>query len=155
MIVERRIKDFYEKGLGLFIHYGPYVQYEHGEWAMKLRNMDPDLYEKKALECSYSSFYAENLVKAAKAAGARYLTFTARHHDGFSMYDTRGLSEYDVMHTPGGRDILKEWIDACHANDILPFVYLSERKRWASGDCALRLPARQRRGKPDRIPVRI
>ena len=43
MIVEKRIKDFYEKGLGLFIHYGPYVQYEHGEWAMKLRNMDPDL----------------------------------------------------------------------------------------------------------------
>ena len=123
MIVEKRIKDFYEKGLGLFIHYGPYVQYEHGEWAMKLRNMDPDLYEKKALECSYSSFCADNLVKAAKAAGARYLTFTARHHDGFSMYDTRGLSEYDVMHTPGGRDILKEWIDACHANDILPFVY--------------------------------
>lgn len=62
-------------------------------------------------------------MKAAKAAGARYLTFTARHHDGFSMYDTRGLSDYDVMHTPGGRDILKEWIDACHANDILPFVY--------------------------------
>ena len=79
--------------------------------------------KKKALECCYSSFRAENLIQAAKAAGAKYLTFTARHHDGFSMYDTRGLSEYDVMHTPGGRDILKEWIDACHENDILPFVY--------------------------------
>lgn len=123
MRVEERIKKFYEKGLGLFVHYGPYIQYEHGEWAMRLRNMDEKLYEKKALECCYSSFRAENLIRAAKAAGAKYLTFTARHHDGFSMYDTRGLSEYDIMHTPGGRDILKEWIDACHENDILPFVY--------------------------------
>ena len=55
MKVEERIKSFYEKGLGLFVHYGPYIQYEHGEWAMRLRNMDEKLYEKKALECCYSS----------------------------------------------------------------------------------------------------
>lgn len=123
MNLESRIERFRQKGLGLFVHYGPYVQYQHGEWTLNLRQMDPAVYESKALCYDYSCFDAENIIKAAKACGARYVTFTARHHDGFSLYDTRGLSDYDIMHTPNGRDIVKEFCDACHANGIMPFLY--------------------------------
>ena len=63
---------------------------------------------------------ANNIIRAAKACGAKYVTFTTRHYDGFSLYDTRGLSDYDIMHTPNGRDLVKEF---CHANDIMPFLY--------------------------------
>lgn len=117
------IENFRQKALGLFVHYGPYIQYRHGEWALNLNHMDPAEYERRARSFDYSSFDAENLIHAAKLAGARYITFTTRHHDGFSLYDTRGLSDYDVMHTPNGRDLVKEFVDACHQHGIMPFLY--------------------------------
>lgn len=123
MKIESRIEEFRKRGFGLFVHYGPYVQYRHGEWAMNLRGMDQTQYEKQALEFDYSSFDVKHLIRAAKISGAQYITFTTRHHDGFSLYDTRGLSGYDIMHTPNGRDIVKEFADACHENDIMPFFY--------------------------------
>lgn len=121
--IEKRIEEFQKKALGLFVHYGPYVQYENGEWVQKIRQHDPVIYEQKALSCDYSSFDANNLIEAAKLAGAKYITFTTRHHDGFSLYDTKGLSTYDVMHTPNGKDIVGEFVKACHDNDIMPFLY--------------------------------
>ena len=39
------------------------------------------------------------------------------------MYDTKGLTDYDIMHTKNGRDIVREFVDACHENDIMPFLY--------------------------------
>ena len=121
--MEKRIRAFQQLGFGLFVHYGPYVQYESGEWAYELCRIDPKEYEKKALSCDYSSFDAEKIAPAAKSCGAKYVTFTTRHHDGFSLYDTRGLSDYDVMHTPNGRDLVREFVDACRRNDIVPFFY--------------------------------
>lgn len=121
--IEKRIETFQEKAFGLFVHYGPYVQYENGEWALKIRQHDPKEYEAKALACDYSSFDANNLIESAKLAGAKYITFTSRHHDGFSLYDTKGLSDYDIMHTPNGKDIIGEFVKACHDNDIMPFIY--------------------------------
>ena len=53
----------------------------------------------------------------------KYITLTTRHHDGFSLYDTRGLTDYDVMHTPCGRDLVKEFVEACREEDILPMLY--------------------------------
>ena len=121
--MEKRIRAFQQLGFGLFVHYGPYVQYESGEWAYELCRIDPKEYEKKALSCDYSSFDAEKIAAAAKSCGAKYVTFTTRHHDGFSLYDTRGLSDYDVVHMPNGRDLVREFVDACRRNDIVPFFY--------------------------------
>lgn len=121
--MEKRIREFQQRGFGLFVHYGAYIQYENGEWAMDLRKHDPLVYEEKALALDYSSFDAKKVVHAAKISGAKYITFTTRHHDGFSLYDTRGLTEYDIMHTPNGRDIVKEFVDACHEADVMPFLY--------------------------------
>lgn len=117
------ILEFEKLALGLFVHFGPYSQYEQGEWVLNLQKLDPAAYEKRALETDYSSFRAENLVRAAKLAGCKYITLTTRHHDGFSLYDTRGLSDYDVMHTPNGRDLVAEFVDACRKEDIVPFFY--------------------------------
>ncbi|MEG1407933.1 MAG: alpha-L-fucosidase, partial [Ruthenibacterium sp.] len=64
----KRITHFQERGFGLFVHYGAYVQYENGEWAMNLRHHDPLTYEKKALAFDYSAFDANNVIAAAKAS---------------------------------------------------------------------------------------
>lgn len=123
MKIEQRVLDFEKLGLGLFIHLGPYAKYEYGEWAQKTRNMDKEIYKREALAEDYSAFDAKNLVGAAKAAGAKYITLTTRHHDGFSLFDTKGLSKYDIMHTPNGRDIIAEFCNTCREEGIVPFLY--------------------------------
>lgn len=120
---KKYILDFEALGMGLFVHYGVYSKFEQGEWVLKLHNLDPKEYEEIARQTDFSSFDAKNLVHAAKSAGAKYITLTTRHHDGFSLYDTRGLSDYDVMHTPNGRDLIKEFVDACREESIIPFFY--------------------------------
>ena len=63
------------------------------------------------------------MVAVAKKAGCRYITLTTRHHDGFSLYDTCGLNDYDATHSACGRDLIKEFVDECNKADILPFFY--------------------------------
>jgi alpha-L-fucosidase len=53
----------------------------------------------------------------------RYVTLTSRHHDGFSLYDTRGLSPYDVTHTPAGRDLIADFVEGCRAEGVVPMLY--------------------------------
>lgn len=123
MKMEQRIIEFEKLGLGLFIHLGPYAKYEYGEWAQKTRDMDKVKYKEEALAEDYSSFDVKHILAAAKSVGAKYITLTTRHHDGFSLFDTKGLSEYDIMHTPNGRDLIAEFCDACREEGIKPFLY--------------------------------
>jgi len=59
----------------------------------------------------------------AREAGMKYITLTTRHHDGFSLYDTRGLSDFDAPHSPAKRDLVGEFVEACRQEDILPVFY--------------------------------
>ena len=56
-------------------------------------------------------------------AGCKYITLTTRHHDGFSLFDTCGLCDYDAPHAACGRDLVREFVDACREQDIIPFFY--------------------------------
>ena len=53
----------------------------------------------------------------------KYIVITTRHHDGFSLYDTRGLSDYDAPHSLAGRDLIAEFVDECREEGIVPFFY--------------------------------
>lgn len=119
-----RIENFEKLGFGIFVHYGLYSQLNKGEWAWWYGKMEREEYLKTFDTFSAENFDADGLAKLAKKAGAKYIVFTTRHHDGFSLYDTRGLNEYDSIHAPCcGRDLVKEFVDACRANDIIPFLY--------------------------------
>ena len=63
------------------------------------------------------------MVAEIKKSGAKYITLTTRHHDGFSLYDTCGLNDFDAPHSAAGRDLVKEFVDACREYDIVPFLY--------------------------------
>ena len=117
------IADFEQLGLGLFLHVGPYTRYEHGEWAYKLGAVPKERYEQDARSTDWSGFDLRPLLRTAKEAGMRYAVLTARHCDGFSLYDTRGLSDYDVMHTPNGRDLVAEFVSLCREEGLVPFLY--------------------------------
>ena len=73
-----------------------------------------------------TNFNAQAWVQLAKAAGMKYLVFTAKHHGGFSMWDTK-LTDYSIMHTPFKRDVLKELADACHVEGLRFGIYYSPR----------------------------
>lgn len=109
----------------MFIHFGLFSMADQGEWTWL---MDPA--ERARYDERFHSFCPDRLdwdaiVKMAKDAGCRYITLTTRHHDGFLLYDTRGLNTYDVMHTPYGRDIVADFVTACHkqGDRSLPVPY--------------------------------
>lgn len=109
---------------GIFLHWGIYSIFGQGEWYMQNANIDHREYAKAANAFYPHAFDAEAWVKAFKASGARYITFTTRHHDGFSMWDTQA-SDYNIMHTPYGRDIVAQLARACHNNDVALHLYYS------------------------------
>ena len=88
-------------------------------------NIDWREYEKAASAFYPARFDAEAWVKAFKDAGARYITFTTRHHDGFSMFHTEESDFNIVDATPYGRDVLKMLAEECHKQDIMLNLYYS------------------------------
>jgi alpha-L-fucosidase len=122
-IPEKRIAEFENFGFGMFIHYGLYSQLGRGEWVLYIEKIPVPEYEKLAETFTASKFDARKIVSMAKAAGAKYVTLTTRHHEGFSLYDTKGLNTYDAPHSPCGRDLIREFVDACHEFDVVPFFY--------------------------------
>jgi alpha-L-fucosidase len=73
-----------------------------------------------------TNFDATAWVRLAKAAGMKYLVFTAKHHGGFCMWDTK-FTDYSIMNTPFRRDVVKELADACHAAGLKFGIYYSPR----------------------------
>ena len=116
---------FNEARFGLFVHWGVYSILGDGEWVMNNQNIPIDAYEKLPAFFNPIGFDADEWVKMAKDAGMKYITITSRHHDGFSMFDTK-TSTYDIVDsTPYGRDILKQLANACRKEGIRLFFYYS------------------------------
>ncbi len=123
LIPEKRIADFEKLGFGLFVHWGLYSQLGKGEWSFYHTDISMEKYTKLQETFTAEDFDAEKLALLAKRAGCRYIVLTTRHHEGFSLYDTCGLNEYDAPHSPAKRDLVREFVDACRKHDIIPFFY--------------------------------
>lgn len=105
--------DWWRKAkYGEFIHFGAYANYPfgenwqadgergYGEWVMYNEALSSSEYEKLCVKTfNPSKFDAEKIVQDAFEAGMRYIVFTAKHHEGFSMYDTNveGFAPFDIM----------------------------------------------------------
>ncbi|MCA8970745.1 MAG: alpha-L-fucosidase [Planctomycetes bacterium] len=118
-----RVRRFENMAFGLFVHWGLYAQLGAGEWVKKLHGIDTPRYMELMKTFTAKDFSGRELARVAKRAGMRYVTLTSRHHDGFSLYDTAGLSPYDVTKTPAGRDLIADFCDGCRAEDIVPMLY--------------------------------
>ncbi len=117
------ISEFKKMGFGLFVHFGLYSIAGRGEWYFFTGKLDADGYNALADRFCVKEDWAIRLVQTAKEAGCRYITLTVRHHDGFSLYDTKGLSELDAPHSACGRDLVREFVDACSQGGIVPMFY--------------------------------
>ena len=117
------IEKFKKLGFGLFCHFGLYSIMGRGEWASDIYGFNRDEYNKQIESFDVAKDWAKQLVSTAKKAGCKYITLTTRHHEGFSLYDTCGLNEFDAPHSVSGRDLVREFVDECNAEGIVPFFY--------------------------------
>lgn len=118
-------KEFQDGKFGIFLHWGIYSMFGQGEWYMNTANIDCHEYAKAASGFYPSRFNAQEWVAAIKASGAKYICITSRHHDGFSMFDTK-YSDYDIVDaTPFKRDVIKELAEECRKQGIRLHLYYS------------------------------
>jgi alpha-L-fucosidase len=115
------IKRFEQLGFGMFVHFGLYSQLSRGEWTMYIHKMSREEYS--PLINTFDPGSMSEIVGVAKRAGCKYVCLTTRHHDGFSLYDTKGLNDYDAVHSPAKRDIVGEFVEECRRADLVPFFY--------------------------------
>jgi len=108
--------------LGMFIHWGVYSIVAKHEQIERLFSHED--YEKLYLRFDPKSYDPDKWVALAKRAGMKYICFTAKHHDGFCMWDTKH-SDYKITNTPYGRDTLRMLADACEREGMLLSIYYS------------------------------
>ena len=116
--------EFESFRLGIFIHWGIYSTFAQGEWYLST-GLNQNEYAKAADAFYPHRFDAREWVAAFKDAGAKYVTFTTRHHDGFSMWNTAASDYSIVKSTPFGRDVLRELSEACAAEGLRLHLYYS------------------------------
>ena len=124
---------FTDAGLGVFVHWDHASQQGleiswplvGGTFALPHCQAVPvEQYHSSAATFDPARWDAAGLAAAARRAGARYLVFTAKHHSGWSLWDT-ALSDFSVMASPYGRDVVREVVDAVRAEGMRVGLYLS------------------------------
>jgi len=134
---DERMQWFRDAKYGMFIHWGPCSvgQKEIGwdrdancPWDIHKNGprSEDSIYDNYYKEFNPQSFNADEWVKFAKQSGMKYIVLITKHHDGFSMFDTK-LSDYNIMATPYAKDIVGKFVEACHANGIKAGLYYSTR----------------------------
>ena len=131
---------FAAQRFGIFIHWGIYANYAQGEWYQQKIGIDTETYGRMKDGFFPSKFDAKEWVRVFKDAGAKYVTITSRHHDGFSLWPTKADDGYNIAHTPFQRDILGELAKACDEAGLQLNFYYSlmdwHRKDYPAGSAA-------------------
>ena len=117
---DKRMDWWREARFGMFIHWGLYAipagEWEtgtnHAEWIRTTAEIPLEQYDKFVKEFNPVKFNADDWVRMAKDAGMKYIVITSKHHDGFSLFNSK-YTEYDIMATPFQRDIMEELANAC------------------------------------------
>jgi alpha-L-fucosidase len=140
MTSEERLKWWHEARFGLFIHWGLYSLLEGkwqgkeipsiGEWIMRNARIPIAEYERLAGEFNPVKFDAEAWAELARLAGMKYLVITAKHHEGFCMFDSASNPYNIVKQTPFKRDPMKELAAACNKRGIRMCFYYSQALDW-------------------------
>lgn len=120
------MQNWQDQKFGMFIHWGLYSKGDIGEWSMYCKPIDIDEYAERANDFKGDKFNAEEWVDIAKSAGMKYMVMITKHHDGFSLWDSKACKDnHTSMNCPAKRDFVKEFTDACHKGGLLTGLYYS------------------------------
>lgn len=122
---DERMRWWREARFGMFIHWGLYAipagqwgdETGHGEWIRDSARIPIEEYDQLVEQFNPVRFDAEAWVRIAKDAGMKYIVITSKHHDGFCLFDSKH-TDFDVISTPFGRDILHELAVACRKEGL-------------------------------------
>lgn len=138
------LKWFIDARFGMFIHWDmSSVLRTEISWSRKATKplditgdtagyVEDSMYDNVYKKFNPTKFNATEWVRLAKKAGMKYIVFTAKHHGGFCMWNTK-YTDYNIMHTPFHRDVLKELSEACHKAGLGFGIYYSPRD-WHNPD---------------------
>ncbi len=124
LLPQEDIQWWRDAKFGLFIHFGLYSILGQGEWVMFSQQMDIDEYAKLKDKFTADKFSGKQWVNIAKLAGCKYMVVTARHHDGFSLFDTK-FGDFNSKNSPLNKDIIGEYIEAAHQANMKVGIYYS------------------------------
>ena len=109
---------------GMFIHWGLYSMGARHEWLKNREEMDDARYQRYFDHFCPDQYDPRDWAKQAKAAGMKYVVITAKHHEGFCLWDSQ-YTDYKATNTPAGRDLLKEYVEAFRAEGLRIGFYYS------------------------------
>ena len=109
---EKRMKWWREARYGMFVHWGLYAFLERNEWVQAIECIPVKEYEKLAQKFKPKPNAAREWAKLARDAGMKYMVMTTKHHEGFCLWDTE-QTDYNTVKTACGRDLVREYVDAC------------------------------------------
>jgi alpha-L-fucosidase len=120
----QKLEEWKDARFGMFIHWGP-VSLKGTEigWS-RGREITFEEYDNLYKQFNPASFDPESWVSVAKAAGMKYIILTTKHHDGFCLWNTR-QTDFNIMNSPMGRDVVKELSEACKKQGLAFGTYYS------------------------------
>lgn len=124
LLPQKDMQWWHNSKFGLFIHFGLYSILGEGEWAMFSKQMDTSEYGKLKDSFAVAKFSGKGWVDVARQAGCKYMVVTSRHHDGFSLFDTK-FGNYNSLNSPVKKDLIKEYVDAAHDAGMKAGIYYS------------------------------
>ena len=126
-VVEERTKRtqwYTEARFGMFIHWGLYAIPARGEWVRSVEEIPAEEYDPLLNEFKAENYDPKKWARLAKKAGMKYAVLTAKHHDGFCLYDSK-FTDYKSTNTPCKRDLVREFLDAFREEGIKVGLYYS------------------------------
>lgn len=120
---EKRVEWFKRARFGMFIHWGLYAVPARGEWVRSVERISVEDYQQYFDEFNPVDYDPRKWARACKQAGMQYVVLTAKHHDGFCLFDSK-LTDYNSVKCCG-RDLVREYLDAFRAEGIRVGLYYS------------------------------
>ena len=121
---QKRVEWYQEARFGMFIHWGLYAIPARGEWVRSVEQMPEEEYLPFFEEFDPVDFDPRKWARAAREAGMRYAVLTAKHHDGFCLFDS-ALTDFKSTNTKAGRDLVAEYLEAFRAEGLKVGLYYS------------------------------
>ena len=120
----RRVEWYTQARFGMFLHWGLYAIPARGEWVRSEERIPNEAYDPYMDQFDPQDCDMGRWMEAARAAGMRYVVLTAKHHDGFCLYDS-AYTEFKSTNSPAGRDFVREFLEAARAAGLRAGLYFS------------------------------
>ncbi len=115
---------FRQARFGLFLHWGLYAAHARGEWYASMERVPPEEYDRAFGAFDAADYDPRAWARMARQAGMKYAVLTAKHHEGFCLFDS-AYTDYKATNTPAGRDLVREYLEAFRAEGLRVGLYYS------------------------------